>query len=247
MRISVEKQAFDFLKLSKEKNLSVFKKNDIKRTVRDFLTTKGVLFSPYDWIYLKKKTTDTKDIIIKNNIYWILSLIWWVITWEFVMNYYLWKNKNIKEFIILKPNQNFITYLWDKKSIKLNIKISTINRITENIKYEWYNLEIESPLSFIVNNINKLSNDKTFIEFVLARNFESVDIINWLLNKYKISWLSKLAIFYKNYKRKWQYLTIKNSLEQSWKKLDRRKNKVNIIKEQKIKTKKEILSIDELI
>jgi hypothetical protein len=164
-----------------------------------------------------------------------------------VMKYYLWKKVNLNNFIIYKPKNNFITYLWDDKKYKVTTKELKIQREIEKIKYEWAKLVIESPLSFIVNNINKLKDNELFKEFVLSKNFEEIDIVNALLKKYKISWLSKLAIFYKNYWKNWQYLLIKKVIEESWKKLDRRWNKVKILKEPKIKEKKVDINLDDLI
>ena len=50
---------------------------------------------------------------------------------------------------------------------------------------------------------------------------------------------------YKNYWKKGQYLIIKNAIEENWKKLDRRRNKVKIETAPKIQPKKEKISLDD--
>lgn len=247
MRIPVNLQAHDFLKQCKTKNKWVYKKSEVKKSLREHLSLINMMFSPYKWIFVVKKSIVTTDEAIRKNIFPILALIWWVVSWEFIMNYYLWKKKDTYEFEIFRSNKNFTSYLWDSKKIKLKTKWSSIKRLTKVIEIEWVELTIESPLSYIVNHISKLYNNKTFIEFVLSQNFESIDIINWLLSNYKISWLSKLAILYKNYWREWQYLTIKSALISSWKKLDRRNNKIKKLTEPKIKKNKSSLNLDNLI
>jgi len=75
MRISVENQSRNFLKRCKTSNIRVLRKNEIKKSIRDYLSSEGVLFSPYDKVFVIKKSTESKDNAIKDNIYMILSLM----------------------------------------------------------------------------------------------------------------------------------------------------------------------------
>jgi hypothetical protein len=73
MGISIEKQVHDFLMQCKSKNTWVYEKADVKKSVREFLSSKGMMFSPYDKIYVVKKSTISKNQAIKNNIFNILE------------------------------------------------------------------------------------------------------------------------------------------------------------------------------
>jgi len=247
MRISIIEQSKTFLKTCKSKDTWTFKRSDVKKSIRDYLTSVDMMFSPYNWIFVVKKSSDTKYKNIKNNIYAILSNIGWVISWEFALNYYLGKIKFLKEYEIFIWNTQYIWYLWEEKKIKINFKKAKKQRWKQEVNIEWIKLIIESPLSFIVNNIKNMEENKDFIEFVLKQRFENVDIIQALLSWYKISWLSRLAIFYKNYEKKAQYLVIKNTIEEAWKKLDRRWNKVKVLIKPKIKERNTAINLDDLI
>ena len=245
MRKPVIEQSKNFLRICKTKNTYVFKTSEIKKSIRDYIVSVDNWFSPYNWIYVVKKSTETKNLAIKKNIYKILSLLWWVFSRDFVLKYKLWKKTYLNTYDIIIPRPNFTWYLWDDKKIKINFKYSKKNRITEKIKIDWAVLEIESSLSYIVNNIKDMKDDKDFIQLVLSKRFDDTDIKIWMIHWYKISWLSKLAIMYKNYWKKGQYLIIKNAIEENWKKLDRRRNKVKIETAPKIQPKKEKISLDD--
>jgi hypothetical protein len=143
---------------------------------------------------------------------------------------------------------NFSSFLWKDKNIKITFKPLVKKRASNKVKFGKAILEIESPLSFIINNMKKLENDKKFKEYLNTVHFMDDDIVSWLLLGYKLSWLSRLAIYMKNIWKRWQYLTIKNVIESAWKKIDRRWNKIKIIINNKIvKPKNNKVSFDELI
>jgi len=127
-------------------------------------------------------------------------------------------------------------------------KKSIVFREVELIDFEWVKLEIETPLSYIVNNIKEESENKMFIELALQQEFEAWDIQRALLNRMNFAWISRLAIFYKNHWYKWKYGTIKYAVEDAGKKLDRRSNKIKILTPVKLAKKKNTKSdLDSLI
>jgi len=63
----------DFLKDCKKNNIRVFNKSQIIKSVRDELLKNENIFSPYDNIYVLKKSDETKKQAIKNNLPFILE------------------------------------------------------------------------------------------------------------------------------------------------------------------------------
>ena len=248
MRISINDQATDFLKLCKKNDTWVFNVWDIKKTIKDYLVNLDMLFSPYDKIYVIKKTVETKNQAINKNIYYILEKMWGILSWEFALNHYLWKKKIVKEYLIYKWMKNFSSYIGKDKKIKVIFKPLVKQRKVNEVKFGNAILKIESPLSFIVNNMKKLEDNTNFKELLNTVNFTDMDILNWLLLRYKISWLSRLAIYMKNIWKERQYNIIKKAFEKAEKKIDRRWNKVNIVINKEVKKpKKQKVSLDELI
>lgn len=237
MRISIDEQSRNFLKACKKNNLRVFSKADIKKSVREHLVSIWMMFSPFDNIYLVKKSSESKESVIKNNLYAILGQMWGVLSWDIVPYYYLGKKKNPKEFLIFNPTKNWESYLGNKKEYKIIRRKSLMQRNEKRVNIDGVYVSIEDPLSYICNFIKDKEDEKVFQEFIMSQDFEHNDILFWLLHKYKLSWLSRLALFYYNHWKKWKYSVIKNAIEQSGKKLDRRNNKVKLIK---LPTKKEI-------
>ena len=238
----------DFLKDCKKNNIRVFNKSQIIKSVRDELLKNENIFSPYDNIYVLKKSDETKKQAIKNNLPFILEKLWWIISWEFALNYFLERKKNVKEILIYHKTRDFVSYLDKEKEYKIVFRRSKIERNEITVKFDKAVLKIESPLSFIINNIKKEKDNKLFQEYLDKVHFSDDDIVSWLIHKYKLSWLSRLAIYMKNVWRNWQYLVIKNTIESAWKKLDRRWNRVNIIKKEKVELIKNTkTSYDELM
>lgn len=248
MRISVNNQVKDFLKLCKKNDTWVFDVWEIKESVKNYLVNLNMLFSPYDKIYVIKKTTESTNQAINKNIYYILEKMWGIISWDFALYHHLWKKKIIKEYLIYKGMKNFSSYIWKEKNIKVIFKPSVIKRDVEQIKIGKAILNIEAPLSYIVNNIKKNVDNKNFKELLNSVKFIDTDILKWLLMKYKISWLSRLAIYNKNNWNESQYKIIKRELEKADKKIDRRWNRVKILLWENIKKSEKIkISLDELI
>ena len=176
--------------------------------------------------------------------YEIISKLWWCITWDFALNYYLWNYKKFNEITLINKSKNFVTFIWNKKQIKVNFKLSKINRIVNDITIDWSILKIESPLSFIVNNFFAYKDNKKFETLILKQEIEPWEVINMILAGFKLSWLSKLAIFYKNNNFNWKFKMIQREINESWKKLDRRNNKINIKKIIKEKPNKKVEDLD---
>lgn len=215
MRISVEEQARSFLRTAKREERRVFAKEDVKKSLREYLGSIGLMFSPTDNIYVLKKSSEPKGIAIKANLFPILSLLDGVFTGDIVPLATLGKQKPIKEFTLITQSKNGFLYLGDRNEYKITLRKSTIRRDYQSIEYIGATLKIEDPLSYICNHISKKSEDSLFQEFVLSLEFERYDIQVALLNNYKLAGLSKLAIFYKNHQRNGQYLIIKNTIEES--------------------------------
>lgn len=230
MRTSINNQAKTFIIKSKEENRYVYSSKDIKLSLKNYLVTNKLLYSPIRWIFILKSSSTSSDKIIDKHIYQIISKLGWVISGSFIVDYFLWDKKKIKEITIINRSKNFISYLWENKKFKINFKLSKINRITERIQIEWVYMEIEMPLSFIVNNFFLYEWNKRFETLILKQDINPGEINNMLLKWFKLSWISKLAIFYKNNNLNWKFKMIENEIIESWKKIDRRNNKINIKK-----------------
>lgn len=230
MRVSIIEQAKTFILDSKKSNNYVYFSGDIKLSLKNYLIKNKLLFSPIRGLFVLKASSISPGEIIKKYKFNIIKKLGWVISWEFVLNYYTSWIKTFKEIEIINNSKNFIAYLWEEKPIKLIYKKSTVPRIVVSVSIEWEKLDIESPISFIINNFSKYKNNKKFHELILKQDINSWDIINLIFSKFKLSWISKLAIFYKNNKYDWKYLTIHNELKAAWKRIDRRDNKIDLNK-----------------
>jgi hypothetical protein len=242
MRVSVHDQAKDFILTSKKTWIQVFKSEDIKLSVRNYLVAQELFYTPIRGIYILKKQWLSFDESVKLNIYHILESLWNIVTWDLALYYYLGSKKIPKNILLISRTKNYKGLLWEITPINIICRCSTTPRIIHTVTINGANLSIETPLSFIVNHFFQYKNDKKFHELILTQDFEETDILNLLVNKYKISWISRLAIFYKNNGFPGKYSIIKNTLHGFWKKIDRRSNKVlvEIQKQDKYQKKTEL-------
>lgn len=248
MRDKIIDQAKNFILNSKNNNNYVYYSKDIKLSLKNYLVKNGLLISPIRWIFVLKASSVSFEDTIKKYKYEIIQKLWWLISWDFALNYYTTWIKNIKDIEIINESKNFSSFLWENKKFKVTFKMSKIPRLINKVKVSWVFLNIESPISFIINNFNRYRDNKKFHELIMKQEINSWDIVNLILNKFKISWISKLAIFYKNHNLNGKFSTINNELISAWKKLDRRNNKINIKKLMKKEYKEQniIESLDEL-
>jgi len=225
-------------------NKTLFLNKELKKSIKDLLMKSGNMFSPIKGIYLLKKSTESQEDSIIKNKFKIIELLWWVVSWKTALDFHLWTFKKIRTFTIMTKTNDSTLFIWSKKTLRINYKASKIPRLTKKIEIEWCVLEIEDSLSLVVNNFIQLNNLTKFKELILKIDIDSWDIINLLINKFKLSWISKLAIFYKNIWRNGMYSLIKNEVEISGKKLDRRWAKIKIVT---IPKKREKVDFDHLL
>jgi len=248
---SLIEQAKEFILKNSKKNNIVFNSKEIKTSLKNFLIENNYLFSPIKNIFiLKKSNEDIYEKIEKNKFKIIEKLLknWEILSGEFLINYYLWKEEKSRIFRIITKSKNFESYLWEQNSSKNNLekikiifKPSSIPRLTRKIKIKSCNLEIETKLSFIINNYYLFKNNPDFKKIILTTNFDIFEIENLIKKNFKFSAISKLAIFYKNNGQYQKYESIIQASKNLWKKLDRRWTKVK-----KQKKKKEKINLDDL-
>lgn len=247
MRSSIIEQAKKFILESKKNNNYVYYSSDIKLSLKNYLVKNWLLISPIRWIFILKASSVSANDIIKKYKINIIQKLWWVISWDFALNFYTTWVKNTKEVEIINNTKNFTSFLWEERIIKVTYKMSKVPRLINKVKLEGVYLNLESPISFIINNFNRYKDNKKFHELILKQDINAWDIVNLVINKFKLSWISKLAIFYKNNNFNWRFLTIQNELSSAWKKIDRRNNKINIKKIIKKESKNNTVeSLDQL-
>lgn len=228
MRISVHNQAKNFILKSKETQKFVYNSKEIKLSLKNYLVSQWLLYSPLRGVFILKTSKQSSQDAVKQHIYAILEKLGYIISWDFALFYHLNIKKIPNEIICISKDKNFTTYVWESLKYKLICRKSTVPRLTQQIEINSANLTIESALSFVINYFYHYKDDKNFHKLILSLDFDSPDLVNLLVNKYKIRWISRLAMFYKNHWFPGKYSLIQSVLKDFWKKLDRRDNKVNI-------------------
>lgn len=244
MRKTVLEQSQEFIKENSLKNNYVFSSSEIKTTIKNFLVWSNYLISPIKNIFILKRSDDKLSEIIEKYKFEILEKLWWVLSWEFLINYYLKKPKISRVFRIITKSKNFESFLWEEGNLRIIFKPSKIPRITKIVELEGSNLEIETRLSFIINNYYLLKDNKDFQKIILETDFNIKEIENLIDKKFKFSAISKIAIFYKNNWEEGNYQIILKAAKNKWKILDRRWTKV--INKNKIKKKKIEVDLNDL-
>lgn len=255
MRKSLIEQSREFILQNTSENNFIFNSKEIKTSLKNFLIENWYLYSPIKNIFLLKKSNEDIFKKIEENKFKILEKITQekeeIVSWEFLINYYLWVPEKSKIFRIITKSKNFQSTLIDENSKdisneKINIifKPSSVSRITRIINILDSKILIETKLSFIVNNYYLFKDNKDFQKIILETDFDISEIENLINNKFKFSSISKIAIFYKNQNQKGKYETIMLAIKNCWKKIDRRWTKV--INKKDIKKKKEKIDLNDL-
>ena len=228
----------DFILENKEKNTFVFLSKHIDISIKNYLIKEKMLYSPIRGIYVLKKSDIYPSEATLQHKYTIISLLWWILSGDFAVNYYLW-NMNSNNFKIITDTKNFETNLWEGKSITLTFTASKVPRNTQKIEVNNASLLIETPLSLIINDFWLLEKYPNFKRVLFELDLNSLEIEQIIKNNFKISGISKLALFYKNEGFNEKYILIKNELNTAWKRLDNRniKSSKKVIVKQKNTTK----------
>lgn len=240
MRTGILEKSRDFIIKHTQKNVFVFRNSDVESSIKNYLVKEKMLYSPIRGIYVLKKSDAFASEVVEKYCFQILELIEWIHTGEFVLSYYLWEKLQKKYFKIITKNKNFQTQLWENKNIILDFQASLVPRETEKIEINGAKLEVEKPLSFAINNYFSLWENKKFQKFLLSLEISPEDIKEKITQNYKVSGLSKIALFYKNNWYNEKYKTIISELKSAWKRVDNRniKSEKKVIVKQKNTSKK---------
>jgi len=226
MRISVLEQVKAFLKNAKINNSYVYNSKDIKLTIKNYLIKEKMLYSPIRWIYIIKKHDQFNWDVLNRYKFEVLQKLWWVISGEFAIEYYLWDINHIKAFKIITKNKNFKTKLWD--NIHLEFTASKVPRINNKQQIENSELLIEDPISLYINNYKNIPENSDFIRYLMNIDVDYKLIETLITNKFKISGISKLALLYKQNWFTGKHKTIMNTLRQAGKQIDYRQAKTQV-------------------
>ncbi len=222
MRMSILEKSRDFILKHTQKNVFVFSSSGIDSAIKNYLVKEKMLYSPIRWIYVLKKTDTFASEVVDKYCFQILELLWGIISWDFALNYHLWEIPSKKNIKIINKSKNFQTNLWENKNITLDFQMSSVPRESEIVNIEWASLSIEKPLSFAINNYFSHWKNKKFQKFLLQLDINWEEIKEKIKQNYKISWLSKIALFYKNNWYIENYKTIVFELKNAGKRIDNR-------------------------
>jgi len=214
---------------NKKKQKFVFSSKDIPGNIKTYLLKENMLYSPIRGIYILKKSEMMAQEAIQKHLFEIISLLGWVISGKTALKIHAGDIKNIKKFYIITKNKNFETYIGEGKNIFVKFIASQVPRITQKVLIWWEKLEIESILSVVVNNYTLLQKYPKIHKKLFQKEITSNKIETLLKKKFKVSWLSKLAIFYQSHGYNEKFIIIRNAIKNSWKRLDSR-NTSNIEK-----------------
>lgn len=214
---------------NKKKQKFVFSSKDIPGNIKTYLLKENMLYSPIRGIYVLKKSEMMAQEAIQDHLFEIISLLGWVISGKTALKIHAWDIKNIKKFHIITKNKNFETYIGDGKNIWVKFVSSQVPRITQKMIIGWAKLEVESVLSTVINNSQLLEKYPKIHKKLFQKEITSEKIETLIKKKFKVSWLSKLAIFYQAHGFNEKFIIIRNVIKNSWKRLDSR-NTANIEK-----------------
>ena len=245
MRISVLEQVKAFLKNAKIHNSYVYSSKEIKLTIKNYLIKEKMLYSPIRWIYIIKKHDQFVWDVLEKYKYEVLQKLWWVISWNWAIAYYLDDIGHIKTFKIITENKSFKTKLWD--NIHLDFTASKVPRIKKKQKIENSELLIEDPISLYINNYKNIPENSDFIRYLMNVDFDYKFVEKLIENKFKISWISKLALLYKQNWFSGKHKTISNTLRQAGKQIDYRKATTQVSKNKTPISTSQVEDLDSLI
>lgn len=226
MRISVVDQVKEFLKMSKVKNCYVYSSNEIKATIKNYLVSQKMLYSPIRGIYILKKSSQFESEILDKFKIQVIWKLWGVLSGDFAIWYYLWDVSNVYNVKMITQNKCFQSQLGDKT--KLIYIASKVPRITEKINIDETDLIIENPFSLYINDYKNIPENSEFIRYLMSLDIESSFVLELINKWFKTSGISKLAQLYKNNWFIGKQRTILSALRESGKQVDYRKAKSQI-------------------
>ena len=211
-----------FILENKKKQKFVFLSREIPANIKTFLLNENMLYSPIRGIYILKKSEMLINEAIWEHLFSIIKLLGWVIWSQSALKIHTWEYKNMKSFFIITKNKNFETYIGEGKNIFVKFVASSVSRISQKIPILWEKLEVESLLSVVINNFSLVEKNPKIQKLLLQQEISSTKIETFIQKKFKISGLSKLAIFYQQNWYNDKFIVIRNVIKSSWKRLDSR-------------------------
>ncbi len=245
MRISVLEQVKAFLRNAKKNNTYVYASKEMKLTVKNYLIKEKMLYAPIRWIYIIKKQNQFNWDVLEKYKFQVLSKLWWVITGNSAIAYYLWEISHINSFKIITKNKNFRAKLWE--NITLEFTASTVERITQKYNIENSELIIESPLSLYINNYKNIPENSDYIRYLMNIDISHEVIDELVSHNFKISGISKLALLYKQNWFTGKHKIILNTLREAGKQIDYRKANTQVLNTKKVLSDFPIEDLDSLI
>lgn len=237
MRISVLEQVKAFLKQAKLNNQFVYESKKIKLTVKNYLVSKNMLYSPIRGIFILKKSEQFDSEIWEKYKFEVLEKIGWILSWDFAIAYYLGDYNSVKKFEIITKNKNFESKLAEKYTLKF--KASKVARYTKNTKIENANVILEQPFSLYINNYKNIAQNSDFIRYLMTQDIHQEDIQQMIQDGFKSSGIAKLAILFKQNWFWQKHKMIMATLRQAGKQIDYRKATTQT------KTMKKILNLQQ--
>lgn len=230
----------DFILQNKHKNIFVFKSSDIPVSIKNYLVKESMLYSPIRGIYiLKKSNVYNSESVFKHKLS-VISKLWWILSGTTSLAYYKGNFQELIQYKIITKSKNFITYIGEWKKIEVVFTASSIPRITQTIQINNDTFEIETLLSVVINDFKIINNDKEIKQLLFQCDINEENIDDLIKNWFKLSWISKLAVFYQEEGFNDKYNIIKKTLDKHGKRLDTRwtwwikKQQTKIIKKEKI-------------
>lgn len=221
MRISVLEQVKAFLKDAKLNNEFVYESKKIKLTVKNYLVSKKMLYSPIRGIFILKKSEQFDSEVWEKYKYEVLEKLGGIVTWDFASAYYLWDYSSIKTFEIITQSKNFESKLSEKYTLKF--KASKVKRNTKIIKIGNASLCIEEPFSLYINNYKNIAINSDFVRYLMSQDISQWDIQQMIHDGFKTSWITKLALLFKQNWFAQRHKMIMTTLREAGKQIDYRK------------------------
>lgn len=237
----------DFILRNKQDNNFVFKSSDIDLGIKNYLLKQNMLYSPIRGIYILKKSDVYNSEAVLENKNSIISQLWGILSGSSVLAYYTGNFQELMAYKIITKSKNFITYIGEWKKIEVVFTASSIPRITKHIEIENNTFEIETLLSLVINDFKIIDNNKDIKRLLFNLDIKHDEIEEFIKKWFKISWISKLALFYQDEGFKDKYNIIKKTLDKHGKRLDTRWSSGIKNKQNSKKIKKETIDLNSLL
>lgn len=229
-----------FILHAKQSNTFVFTSSDIPVNIKNYLLKENMLYSPIRGIYILKKSGVYGSEAVLENKNSIISKLWWILSWTSALAYYRGKFEENTKYKIITKSKNFITYIGEWKKIEVVFTASSIPRSTQQVKIDNNIFEIETLLSLVINDFKIVNNQQDIKRLLFTLDINEDEIETFIKKWFKVSWISKLALFYQENWFNDKYNIIKRMLDKNNKRLDTRwtwwikKQQTKIIKKEKI-------------